>query len=149
MSSAIMVNVNATKFFIIQTGRVYSELSSRPVGYWPPTGTISSDQIAIIGHENWVFLYKGSNDYYKSYVEDEKQLSGDSEAWVNYLTYWKNLFDLEGIKSGRVYSPPLGAFPLRGNVSEPCGIRDSIPRSLLRGSSLVSRRCLASHSKSN
>ncbi len=27
------------------------------------------------------------------------------------------------IESGRVYSPPLGAFPLRRNVSEPCCIR--------------------------
>lgn len=74
------------------------ELASRKIGSWPQPGSISSDKVAIIGHDDWVFLYEGSNDYFRSYIMDDQQSTHDAEGWWKYLTCWMNWCELRGIR---------------------------------------------------
>jgi alginate O-acetyltransferase complex protein AlgJ len=49
----------------------------------PEAGTISVDQSAVVGHDSWLFLYQGSNDYYSHYFDADQSLLADQ--WIRLI----------------------------------------------------------------
>ncbi len=58
--------------------------ASRPLGEWPAAGTVSQDEVAIVGHERVMFLLRGSNDYHRSYFQSASEAEAQADAWLRY-----------------------------------------------------------------
>lgn len=54
---------------------------SRPSGLWPPVGTLSKDRVAIIGRDQFAFLFGGANAYYDGYFADGRDCAA---GWLAY-----------------------------------------------------------------
>ena len=57
--------------------------SSRSIISNNRVGAISDDRSAVVGNSNWCFIYEGSNNYYKSYIEEG--LSSTKDEWIGII----------------------------------------------------------------
>lgn len=57
---------------------------SRPVGVWPDVGTTSADEVAVVGSQQTIFLYRGGNDYYRAYHQADAEAQAETDAWLRY-----------------------------------------------------------------
>lgn len=55
------------------------------IGQWPEVGTRSSDEVAILGHSDFMFLLRGSNAYYESYNQTQSHAAAQAGEWLSYL----------------------------------------------------------------
>lgn len=58
----------------------------------------SSDDVAIVGHDNVLFLFGGSNKYFDAYQLAENHAQQNAETWYAEMMSWKRLcerFDVE------------------------------------------------------
>lgn len=69
----------------------------------PALGTISLDQSAIVGHNAWIFLYKGSNLYCDGYYEEDQSLL--AEQWVALIAKREQRLSAQGITVCHVIVP--------------------------------------------
>ncbi|WP_375283428.1 hypothetical protein [Sphingobium yanoikuyae] len=61
-----------------------NEAGSIVVGEWQNPGCISPDGVAIVGHDDRIFLLKGSNDYHDAYHQDVAEADVQAEEYLNY-----------------------------------------------------------------
>ncbi len=48
------------------------------------SGSVSSDDVAIVGYNDRLFLLNGSNDYYQAYHQDINEANAQAEKYLNY-----------------------------------------------------------------
>lgn len=88
------------------TGLDVRSLASIPEGTWLPPGTVSADDVSVVGHENWLFLYRGSNDYYAAYQEPARsEARQDALAWKLYIAKWRDSIARQGRRFQAVIVP--------------------------------------------
>lgn len=66
-------------------------------------GEISEDRSAIVGCNNWCFIYEGSNDYRSSYIN--RELSSMGVEWGRVIEARQSFCDRLGIKFQQVIVP--------------------------------------------
>ncbi len=69
----------------------------------PGPGTISSDQSAVVGHNGWIYLYKGSNSYYDAYHDSGQTFL--AEQWIDLIEKREKLLSARGISYVHVIVP--------------------------------------------
>ena len=69
-----------------QAALAHKNAQAHPVGY----GSVSADEVAIIGRQGHIFLYKGSNNVVDIYKIDEEKSNNISSSWIKLL---KNRID--------------------------------------------------------
>jgi SAM-dependent methyltransferase len=69
------------------TSFIYSDMESQPEPPWASVGSRSSDNVAIVGHSNFIFLLEGSNRYYEAYSQAGKEAYQEALDWSRYLDW--------------------------------------------------------------
>lgn len=67
------------------------------------TGKVSDDFSAVIGFNNWCFIYDGSNGYRDAYVNERLAYLGDK--WAELIEHRQRVCDTYGIKFVQVVVP--------------------------------------------
>jgi len=66
-------------------------------------GRISEDRSAIAGNNNWCYIYEGSNNYRKGYIEDNLSSLGDE--WANRFEKRQHICDQLGLEYLQIIIP--------------------------------------------
>lgn len=80
--------------FSLAEGLTHPEIlaSVLPAEILPCAGITSADNTAIMGKNDWIFLYEGTNRYYEGYSEKEKIAEAKADAWCIYFDLMRHLF---------------------------------------------------------
>ena len=70
--------------------------ASVPVAPWPTPGTRSSDDVAIVGHDGWAFILKGSNNYYDAYLPAASD-GPLAQAWQDHVEQTRHILSAEAL----------------------------------------------------
>lgn len=62
------------------------EAGASVLGEWAKPGTISPDEVAIVGQGGFLFLLNGSNSYYEAYDQCLDDAAYQSSAWISYAS---------------------------------------------------------------
>ncbi len=98
-------------YFINNLPKVYSNLLDRDLSYYSSSsntgdhqeGEISTCDRATIGKENWIFIYKGTNDYLGSYLTEPNE--DISTKWVDLFMERSNQLKKQSIKFVQLIIP--------------------------------------------
>jgi SAM-dependent methyltransferase len=82
-----------------------AELESVVKNNFIKPGSITHDQVGIAGNDDWLYLYKGSNDYYKAYLETATAAEELSKNWEESINGFLHLFKSKSIKFAPVIVP--------------------------------------------
>lgn len=66
-------------------------------------GELSEDRSAVVGRNDWCFIYEGSNDYRGSYIN--RDLSSLGDAWARVIEARQSYCDRQGIQFLQVIIP--------------------------------------------
>lgn len=62
------------------------EAGASVLGEWEKPGTISPDEVAIVGEGGFLFLLNGSNRYYEAYDQCAYDADYQSKSWISYAS---------------------------------------------------------------
>lgn len=63
-----------------------------------PCGLISNDEVSIVGRDHWLYLYKGSNNYYKAYSEEPSTAIIGADEWLETIDSYSTWFKRRSIR---------------------------------------------------
>lgn len=70
-----------------------------------PTGSISDDEVAIVGKDEWLYLYKGSNKYYDAYSDNLAVSCRLASSWAKAIRTYHSYAATCGAKFASVVIP--------------------------------------------